>query len=312
MILHFWNNWLVIAFVAPLLWGLVNLLDVYLVQDVYEDEYEGTIIMALFQCIPFLAVPWLGFPMPQYNFMLLAIVAGLFSLASMFYYFKALFRYGDATLILVLWNLVALVVPVLAFFFVGEKLVPVQYLGILVVVIGAVFLTLDKNIYGKKMRDLVLIMIGAILFLSFSMVMQEKVYSNTSFWGGFLFFSIGYLIGGAVLLGSRGMTFKKRLFEINKKYFILFALVEVVVLAGIVTSQRAIDIAPAVSLVATIESFQPAFILMLSVVIFFLLSFFSHGKKDLIKKIYEEQISGKRSKIIAILIMAAGIYLINQ
>jgi hypothetical protein len=78
------------------------------------------------------------------------------------------------------------------------------------------------------------------------------------------------------------------------------------------TSQRAIDVSPSVSFIAAIESTQPAFIMILSALIFAIFAILSFRKKELMRKLYEEQLVGFRTKAIAIIIMIIGIYLINK
>src|SRR4030043_386404 len=94
-----WNNWLLIAFIAPFLWALVNLIDVYFAKEGYRDAYDGAIVSGFFQVIPWLLVPFIGLSIPGINIIMLAILAGLFFCASMFFYFKAIFTTGDVSLL---------------------------------------------------------------------------------------------------------------------------------------------------------------------------------------------------------------------
>ena len=310
----FWNNWLIIAFLAPFLWALVNIFDVYFVSEIYEDEYEGTVIMGLFQIIPWLLLPFIEFNMPPLSIAALSIFGGICALISMFFYFKALFHSRDITTLQVFWNLVALVVPILAFFLLAERLHGIQYLGIAVAFAGIVFLTLDKRIREKNIKRLAMIMSVAILFFSLSMIIQEKVYSQADFFSGLLFFSLGYFIAGVLFYGFRRKNVTKRLLHLNKKYFFWFIGAELVTQIGVIFSQRAIFLSPSVSFVAVIESLQPAFILIISLIIFglFKLFFVSYKKKDILQKIFAEQIVAKKAKVLAIVVMAIGIYLINK
>ncbi|MDI6777847.1 MAG: EamA family transporter [Patescibacteria group bacterium] len=311
---HIWNSWLLVAFIAPFFWALVNIFDVYFVSEIYEDEYEGTVIMGLFQVIPWLMVPFVRFEIPALGIIGWSILGGLSALAAMFFYFKALFHARDIATIQVFWNLVALAVPILAFILIGERLTKMQYLGILVAFSGVVFITLDKSIRGKNIKRLAAIMSAAILFFSLSMIIQEHVYSQTNFFGGLIFFSVGYFVGGVLLFGFRRTNMTRRLVHLNKKYFFWFIGAELVTQIGVVASQRAIFLSPSVSFVALIESLQPAFILILSALLFALLglSFVKFGKRDVLRKLYAEQIAAKKSKIFAIVIMAIGIFLINK
>lgn len=307
-----WNNWFLLAFVAPLFWALVNIIDLILVNKVYEDEYDGAIVTGFFQIIPWLLVPFLGFSIPAGEIALLAMLGGMLYCASMFFYFRALFATNDASLILVIWNLTALVVPILAFLILQERLSLIHYAGIIITFMGVLFLTLNKKVGRGNIKKVAAIMSWAVLFFSLSMVIQDSVYSNTTFWSGFLFFSLGNILGSIIIFGLRKKETLGHIFSLNKRYFGWFLATELVTLTGVVSSQRTIDLSPSVSYVAAIESIQPAFIMILSAVIFAAFAILSLRNKEMMKKIYDEQLVGSGAKIIAIIIMVVGIYLINS
>lgn len=59
------SKWLFMAFAAPMLWALVNIIDVYFCKEVYRDDFTATAISQIFQIIPWIAVPWIGFTLPE-------------------------------------------------------------------------------------------------------------------------------------------------------------------------------------------------------------------------------------------------------
>lgn len=312
MIEGIWNNWLIIAFVAPMFWAFVNIVDLYFVKEIYNNEYEGAIITGFAQIIPWLIVPFVGLVIPDKNVILMAVVAGFFLVTSYFFYFKTLFVTSDATLIQLLWNTAAITVPLLAFFVLGEKLSMTQYFGVAVTFLGVTFLSLDDKIKAENIRKIILPMFGAIAFLSFSMIIIRDVYSNTNFLSGLLFYSLGTLMGGIFFYCLRYLKNKKgSLRQLGRKYFGWFIFTELLTLGGVITSQRTIDISPAVSFVAVIESVQPAFIIILSILLFIVLSSLSFRKRDVLRQMYKDQIAGWKSKVVAMAVMAVGIYLIN-
>jgi hypothetical protein len=82
--------WLPIAFVAPFLWALVSVLDLYLVHGLYQDEWDGTLISGAFQLFPWLLVALgiLSFVPPPTEAILFSLAGGLMFLASFFFYFR--------------------------------------------------------------------------------------------------------------------------------------------------------------------------------------------------------------------------------
>ncbi len=306
-----WNNWLIIAFLAPMLWALVNLIDVYFVKDIYQDEYDGAIISGFFQIAPWLLVPFLGLSMPDRSTTILALLGGLLFSAAMLFYFKALFITGDVSLIQIFWNLTAILVPILAFIFLKERLSGLQYTGIITTFLGATLLSLSGNIRRNNFSRFLIIISGAIVLLSLSMVVQEHVYQKTEFISGLLFFALGYFIGSLIILNFTKSKSVSYLYQLSKKYFFWFFLIESINLGAIIFSQRAISISPSVSFVAVIESFVPAFVIFFSVLLLLSYPAYSFGKKKVIKIIYREQFTGLPLKTVSIATMAFGIYLIS-
>lgn len=308
-----WNNWLLIAFVAPFLWALVNIIDVYFVESVYEDEYDGAMISGIFQIAPWLLVPFgmISFTLPATEAGLLAFFGGSLFLFSFFFYFRALFSKNDVALIQVLWSLSVPLVPFLAWLFIGERLALLQYMGIVIAFIGAICLSLDPKIRSNGFAATARIMVLAIFLLSLSMVIEARAYTLAGdFWSIFLLFSLGAAITGTGLsfFDKKGYTDRlQHIAGLSRKYFLVFFLAETLALLGTLTSQRAIDLSPAVSFVAVIESLVPAFVLGIS----FLLSVMLFEKnRKLARRLYRDQLVGIRMKMVSIAIIAFGIYLI--
>ncbi len=306
------NNWLLVSVMAPALWALVNIIDLFFAEDVYKDEYDGTIISGLFSGIPWLLFPFAKVVFPQFQISILAVASGYLFGMSIFFYFRAIYKTKDMALIQTLWMMSAVLVPILAYLVLGEKLTLTQYAGSTIVFAAAVSLSAE----GSTRKDLCKIlpsMVGAILLLSISMIGQKVVYTNKSeFFGGFLMFSLGSFSAGFTVLVIRMVLGKtSHLWAMSRKNAGKFLGAESLQLIGVFCSQRAIDISPAVSFVAVIESLLPAFVIFESLVIFVVFKAFSFNREDLAKDIYENQTKGWIVKAVVIAIMALGIYLIK-
>lgn len=300
-----------------MLWALVSLIDIYFINGVYENEFDGTIISGIFQLAPWVLIPWLGFDLPDKRVATMAIAGGFLYSVSTFFYFKALFVSGDAVATELLWNLSIPIVPFLSFIFIGEHLSAIHYVGIGISFIGASLLSFDDKIRTKKVRGLPLIMIGAVIFLALSMIIEESVYKKTDFWPGFLLFSLGAFIGGVFFWAFRMITGygagKKSLFRLSKQYFWTFLFAETLAVCGVVFLQRALAVSPSASFVTIIGAFQPAFILVFSVLIVQANAALRKKNDDrLIHRIYTEQLTGARTKLFALGIMTIGVWLVSQ
>ncbi|MDP2838093.1 MAG: hypothetical protein Q8O53_02350, partial [Candidatus Moranbacteria bacterium] len=157
------------------------------------------------------------------------------------------------------------------------------------------------------------LMSGGVFFLSWSMVLQGWVYTHIAgdFWTGFLLFSAGATVTGLSTSFFDPKPIRERaahLWEISRLYFMIFFVAEILNLLGVLATQRAIDLSPAVSFVAVIGSLSPVFVLILS---FLLASIFLMLNKDKARKMYGDQLVAFKTKMLACCIIAVGIYLIS-
>lgn len=312
---NLWSNWLYVALCAPFFFALVNILDIYFVDSVYEDEWDGVLIASFFQALPWLFVP-LGIISLQAispEAFWLAFLAGGMLILSYFFYFKALFISNDAVIVSAVWNLGIPLVPFFAWFIVSEKLQFIHYVGIALAFIGVSVFTLNKKIKERKLSSVLKAMLGAVIFFSLSLVIQKRVYEEIGddFWTGFLLFSLGATLIGFVLSSFDRKPFKERMshvFKLSNKYFIIFILAECANLIGLLFSQRAVDLSPSVSFVEAIGSLAPIYVMLISFILAFTFHLFS---RKAAKKMYEEQLIGFRTKVVACIVIAVGIYLIS-
>lgn len=312
---YLWSHWMFVAFLAPFFWALVNVIDVYFVSDVYEDEWDGILINSFFQILPWL-LPIVGivsFHYPGLPISAIAFLGGGCLIFSYFFYFKTLFVSNDVVVVQALWNLSVPLVPFLAWIFLDEKLSFINYIGIALAFFGAMLFSLHKDIKAKNLGSIFAIMSGAIFFFSLSMVLQTEAYHfiGDDFWTGFLLFSTGATLTGLALSFFDPKPMKTRLAHIlgmSKTYFFVFVLAETLNLLGVLVSQRAIDLSPAVSFVAVIGSSTPIFVLLFS---FLLMGVFFVFNKDKARNIYSNQIVALKTKVLACCIIAGGVYLIS-
>lgn len=319
------HNWLVISFLAPMFWALVNTIDVYFVDGIYRDELDGVIISGVFQILPWPVILLLtssGLPSVIGDIfskglsilILLPFAGGFLYTMAFYFYFKTLFGKNDVSMLQVIWNLTVVAVPILSFFIFKEILPFNKYFGMAVALSGAVILAMGRDLRGNITYNYLCTMFCAVILLSLSMVFCERsynvfsgVYDMLGFWAGFLFFSLGSFCAGALF----SFFFRRNPLLLIKKYYKIFILAEGIYFMGNLCSQRALDTAPSASYVAVIETFVPVFVLVYSLLIIFLLPSEIKNANKAIEKIYSEQTKDLWVKGLATFIMAIGVYIIS-
>ena len=302
------HKWMFVAFVAPMSWALVNIIDMWLSVDMFNDEEEATAVIGLFGILPLLSMFIWGVPQMNLVYSSLAVIAGILFMVFTYYYFRSLYLSGDLTLISILLNLSGLVVPMLAIVLVQEHLTGMKYVGILVVVIGSATACFDsKAIVVGKVKAIAFPMAIAIVAFSLSMVIEEKVYSQIGFHSGFMFFSFGLLLGGIFCYLKKSIR-ERRFFRVSALGYTSFVVAECINLIAIAFSHYAIKISPSVSYVAVIETTVPAFVMLFCLSAYRLCRTF--GVNNKYQNILGVQLTGYEYKSLAIVIMAFGIYII--
>ncbi|MFZ2187896.1 MAG: EamA family transporter [Candidatus Moraniibacteriota bacterium] len=314
--MEIWNHWLLIAFIAPFLWALVSLLDVYFVEEAYEDAFDGALISGVFQLAPWLLVFFgvVSFVYPGHAAAVVAWFGGTLFLFSFFFYFKALFATNDVAITQVIWNLTILLVPFFSWLILRERLDLIHYVAVGIAFAGAMLLSLDKTLSTKEgFSRTVLMMLCAVIMLSLSMVAEGKAYRLTGddFWSVFLLFSTGAASAAGLLFfldTKKAIDRLRHIGKLGSQYLPIFILAESLSVIGTLTSQRAIDLSPSVSFVAVIESLVPVFVMLVSLL---LVGIFYWTRKKTMQMLYQDQLSGLGIKVGASIIIGWSIYMIS-
>jgi len=306
--------WIGLTFASLVMWSLMNVIDSYFIEDVYRDEYDGLIISALFNLLPFLGIFFVK------DFSLMTIVmssgAGFLMMLSFLFYLKAFKYHNDPSAIQIAWLLSAPVVLILSFIFLSEKLDWVKYVGMAVIFFGGIVFSFFGHRINKKMSRLIPIMVPAIILYALCTVMMRWVYEvrEVNFFDGFIWFCFGgAMLGIGTCIARRKTVTKKYFFPVVRKYWKIFLAAELVELVAVFFQQTAIEKTTNVALFATLESFMPimVIIVMLATIVF-LRMVGNKKEKEIISDIYENNmLAGLKWKIAIVVLMAYGTYLIG-
>ena len=261
---NIWENWLLLAWVAPLAWGLGSLVDVLMIeQRVYRDPIQATVISSLVVSLPFLtfAAPSLEFSELGMQACALAMLGGISYLMMLLFYYKAMFTVNDAAHAESFLNLEVLFVPILAFILFSEQLRGEHYLGIGLASLGVLILNSREGKYFLSHSRLTGLLLASVFASSCSLVIQDQVFALTSYWNGMAFYALGMLTGaGAMVVIHGSQDIGKTFWRFRKP--ILAA--ELFTLVATFTELRAVDLSPSASLVAVIATTAPLMIMLVS------------------------------------------------
>src|SRR3990167_5414927 len=150
-------NWFLIALIPPAVWAATNHFDKYLLSKYFKGGGVGA-LMVFSSMIGVLLLPIIYFLHPEviqsFNLSYLLIALnGFFYVLAVLPYFYALMK-DETSVSAALFQMIPVFSYVLAYFVLGETLKTNQMIGGLVIIVGAILITLDltdrKRIKFKK------------------------------------------------------------------------------------------------------------------------------------------------------------------
>lgn len=300
---------MLIAFIAPALWALVNVVDLFLVKRrIFKDEFEAAGVIGILGVPPAILVVFRGVSQIDLTVAGMAVFGGVLFTVCTFFLFRSLFRSDDVALVAVFMNLSGLVVPLLAMIIWNETLTLVQYVAIALTVVGSIRLNRKNSVVDGSLRRIIMPMSMSVLAISLSMVMEERVYKMVGFHDGLPLFSLGIFIGG-VFFCMRMPSGWRRAYRTIATNGVMLMMTEGINLLATVSSQYAISISPGgASFIATIETTHPVFVLLISWISLVFCKMFGLGDWVLI---FREQFAGFRGKFLAVLLMLVGVCMLR-
>lgn len=271
-------NWILFALVSPILLTLVNHLDKYLIEKYFNDGGVGALM--IFSSLAGILVLPLAFVFSSenifgitLNFTIILIIIGILSALAVFAYLFAL-KDEEATVVVPFYQTIPIFSGILGYFFLGEIITLPQIVGMLIILSGSVILSLefdDENNFKFKTKTVVLMLISSFIF-AVNAVIFKKIALESSFWTSIFWENMGLVITGLFIFVFFRNHRKQFLwvFKKNKGKIMTFNIInEVLVLTGNISLQYALILAP-VALVLLVDSYQPIFVLIWTIVFYFL------------------------------------------
>ncbi len=257
-------SWLILALAAAFLYAFVNILDKFIVTKLIKNPLTAVIALGPFGIFG-AAVVYIFHgvsPISTAN-MFLSILSGVIAVVATSFYFKAA-KIEEISRVIPVLYMNNFFILILATIFLGEVFTLQKYIGIFLLVFGAIFISSEK--FDMRPRKAFWIMMAGGIIYAINAVLIKYLLSFTDFWTIFSYSRVGVFLAVLPLF----YLYHKDLFSILRKQGLkvagVLSLDEIISLSATIISFAAVSIGP-VSLVSAIYSVQPFFVLMLSVAI---------------------------------------------
>jgi len=302
-------NWFFIALITPFAHSIANFIDKILLSKYFHSfslfvfiiysAITSIIVLPIF--IIFGGVDILKIPF--YDILLL-IAAGICSAVAIYFYLFALYR-EDTSVVVPFFQLIPIFSFILGFFILRETLSAGQIIGSIIIIFGAVLLSIEIE-EGKKIRfrrHVIFAMVAMALLMALGGVMFKFVASSNNFWLSNFWESVGFALFGTAIFIIRKKDREAfydsvRLHKLKITLSVLLS--EIITLGGNLTLNFAFLLAP-IALIRTVEGYQAVFALIIGIAI-----------TKMFPKILQEKMHWKHMvpKILTIIVVLIGSYLI--
>jgi len=304
------DNWVMMALSAAAAWALSSVVDVCFVGNgIYKKAWEGAAISGLFCIIPAVVSAGaidLGTIDPLTA--CIGMLSGLAYLLHVYFYFQALFTLNDAVNAEVFNSLSVVVVPLLAIVFLGERLAWSNYLAIAITALAILVLVGFQA--SRLSWTAITYLIASVLSISSMMVSQAWILERVDYVTAVWMYSSTAFVLSVIVCASRSKS-RQRIGNMFRQFAPVFVTVEMLEIMAVLSSQRATDKGPSVSLVALLECALPIFIMIFSCIIAASSKILMPSQYASLSSALSLQTIAAPAKILSLILIACAIFLIQ-
>jgi len=298
----------VITIFASFLWALTNHIDKFMINGIDESGSSvktllvfSTLVAGIIFTPIWLIVSNFSVAISNLSLISVLVAAIIYTLAT-YFYFKALSK-NDASIVVVMFQLIPVFSYILALIFFKENLTIQQIIGSIIIILSAVIISFDleeKN-NNSKFQALVLMIFSSLLyatyFILFDVAIRHSSYNSCAFW-----YQVGFILIGIVLMCVKSFrtTFIKAIKTNGKRYLSLNVTNEAINLwANLLVNFANVTIPIAIANI--LNGFQGAFVFILGVIGVKLLP--KYFKEDLRRKIVIQKVGCIVLSVVGLVVM---------
>jgi len=288
--------WAVFAIFAALVYAVVNIIDKIAISKEMKDPILASVIFGLIAALVFGLIAFFVNVMISYLVLGIAFAAGVLSWFGVYLYYKILVK-EEVSKFVPLLSLSPIVVMVLAFVLLGEVFGALKYLGIFLLVVGAIVMSLKEFRFKFGLKEGMLIISLVVLLFALGDIAVKFSTIRASVWPVMFWVGIGEGVMALLAFIFHHPHIRGRIRENGVRHLVLANVLTVV---GAVFSFLAISLGP-VTLVRALAETQILFVFFGALAL---------GK--FYPEILKEKINGRivLQKIVAILLIIAGTVLV--
>ena len=298
----------IITIFASFLWAITNHIDKFMITGIDENGCNYKTIVVFSTLIAGLVFTPVWLIVSKFSVSISTVSLASILLASVVYvlatymYFIALNK-NDASIVVVMFQLIPVFSYILAYIFFRETLTRWQIIGSIIIILSAVLISFDfeeKN-NKSKFKALLLMTLSSLFysvyFILFDNAIRDSSYNSCAFW-----YQIGFLLIGLVLICIKSFrtTFIKAIKTNGKKYFSFNAVNEVLnLIANLLVNFANVTIP--IAMANILNGFQGAFVFILGAIGVKVLP--KYFKEDLSKKNIVQKVSCIVLSIVGLVVM---------
>ncbi len=300
------NSWFLYAIIAPFLWAVVNIADQYLIAKYSDrDKERSSGGLVIFSSVIGLVIALLIFVFTNGLFdiplvdKLLLLLTGVLTIIWVVLYLFAL-EIEEVSRVVPWFLTVPVFGYILGYLFLGETLNLEQVIGAIIIFVGLIIISVDWRETSKRVKKKPLFyMLAVSLTVAVSGIIFKYVTVENNFWVSSFWEYLGLGLSG-VLIFFLMPERRKEFMHMNRtgglKIFVVNVASEFMTVSGNLLTNFALILAP-VTLVFIVSAFQPAFVLLLTVI-----------GTYMFPKIIKEDMSWQvlYPKIVAVIVMVIG------
>jgi len=262
-------SWALLTILAVFIFAVTTIIDKFLLTKWIKNPIIPPLFFGLVGLLTsFIIYLFYGFSFLAWQNVILALLAGFIYMAGEFLYYKAA-KLEEISRIMPLVFISPLFILILAAVFLGEIFTPMKYLGMFLLVAGAIFIS-SKNFTKINFNKAFWFAVLSALMFAILAILTKYLLDFADFWTIFSYIRLGVFLASVPVFYFYLKDFPSLIKESGLKSIGFMIFNAVLLLAGILLLTIATADGP-ITLVGALTSFQPffTFILATSFTIFF-------------------------------------------